>query len=705
MEARKNRFIFREVVFPGEYIEFYVGVKLYKGTIPVIIPFILRSVNSLRKLKQLRVARNLYPMRTLIIPTLCTLVLLFAGEANYAQVIRPFTPRFSVDAKGGIVFVSNNIITTKVSAGAVYTTLPPGCSSGSGTVCKNDGKQNTNIDIDGDASTFNSSSATLSLDACNSVAFAGLYWGAGIALNQDANGSHPMKSSAWNQIRFKVPGGSYQTVTASVIDTVKTVFEGYQAFADVTALVRAGGGGSYTVANVKCDSVNITNAYGGWTMVVVYNDLTQPLRNLTVFDGLAVVGTSGGGLYTTRDITVTGFKCPPEGTVAAKVGVVAYDGDRGAKDGFYVMANSNNTFIDQTNAGESADPVSNFQDCWNSAITSNGAVVTSRIPSHQNTYGYDAHIYALNNSGNKYLRNGDSSATIRVSTPSSGGEGYVFGLMTTEIDTYVPEIIMENTLSNLNGTTYKKEDTIMISSTLRNTGTDTATNARIVTKLASYFKYVPNSIVVDGVSRTDALNDDVAEYNASNTTITIRIGEGSTASAGGFIPNGNKEYTLSYKVTISSSCEDVGYSSRILMLQSSILYTDQLTGYSDSTASRPGSPSGCVLPIMPDTAYLSMGCDFALSVNPRPPSTSYRPVERNEGSPRFSPSPADAVTVLKGVKKAKKIEWFAINGRLVKTDYNLVSESPLNVSGLSAGFYVVKVYTEKEILVLKMIKN
>ena len=50
-------------------------------------------------------------------------------------------------------------------------------------------------------------------------------------------------------------------------------------FADVTALVTAGGSGRYQVANVQ--SGTGLDRYAGWSLVVVYRDLALPLRNLS----------------------------------------------------------------------------------------------------------------------------------------------------------------------------------------------------------------------------------------------------------------------------------------------------------------------------------------------------------------------------------------------------------------------------------------
>src|SRR5262249_41387521 len=98
----------------------------------------------------------------------------------------------------------------------------------------------------------------------------------------------------------------------------------YQAVADVTALVQANGSGPYRVSGV--DAVNIinlndANTFAGWWLAAFYQDNTQPLRNLALFDGLDTV--IGGASQT---VMLSGFLVPNSG-YDAKLGVITYEGD------------------------------------------------------------------------------------------------------------------------------------------------------------------------------------------------------------------------------------------------------------------------------------------------------------------------------------------------------------------------------------------
>ena len=95
------------------------------------------------------------------------------------------------------------------------------------------------------------------------------------ALNPAAAGS------AWLQVPG---GGGYVPVNASVFDTYTEDLgcpaagveerTRYQAFANVTALVRLGGGGTYTIGNVQAGTG--ADRHAGWSLVVAYQDPPSP---------------------------------------------------------------------------------------------------------------------------------------------------------------------------------------------------------------------------------------------------------------------------------------------------------------------------------------------------------------------------------------------------------------------------------------------
>ena len=104
------------------------------------------------------------------------------------------------------------------------------------------------VDVDGDATTLNSSTATLSLPAGATVTWAGLYWGADTAAG--TGGSAAPDAANRGTVRFKVGAGGYQTVTAAPADVLTSTGKAtrYRAFANVTGLRAGAGNATYTVA-------------------------------------------------------------------------------------------------------------------------------------------------------------------------------------------------------------------------------------------------------------------------------------------------------------------------------------------------------------------------------------------------------------------------------------------------------------------------
>jgi uncharacterized repeat protein (TIGR01451 family) len=534
--------------------------------------------------------------------TASILLVLIAHLGVYAQLQRPFSPRYTTTARGSLVLVSNNILTSSNVAPPGYTKmpasapaineLPPG--TGTGDSVKNDKYVGAHIDIDSDPSTPNSSSADLALPTCNTIAFAGLYWGAGMAINQGdgqaATGPTPMDSvTNWNRVKLKIPGATgYTSLTASVMDTVTTTFHGYQGFVDVTALVQAGGSGTYTLADVKCPSGKV-NTYGGWTIVVVYEDSTQPVRNLTVFDGMAIVNSGSGNSV---NIKISGFQTPPIGNVAAQISAVCYDGDRAATDGFSIK-DTTGAWVDQTTSPQSAASTSKTNDAWNSSITNNGTSVTTRNPAHANTMGYDADLFTLYNTDKRYLRNRDTAFEARI---NSNSEGFVLGMMAVRIDNFQPELILEDSVSNLSNVVLKPADTLVFTSFIRNIGSDSAQQVAFADQFVPAFRYIPNSIRVNGIPMTDAAGDDVATYDAANRTIRVNVGAGATATTGGTLRlQAGDTARISYRFTISTNCEDIGTSRDVFYHNSQLTYKGQASGNTQSATSRerPGT-NGCL---------------------------------------------------------------------------------------------------------------
>jgi uncharacterized repeat protein (TIGR01451 family) len=430
----------------------------------------------------------------------------------------------------------NNVIAVEVHQASVVAG-PPVASTSSDL--------SFNLDLLA-TSVFNSSTSDLNLPSCSQVLFAGLYWGAG----QGTDGTNTSWITGETTCKLKIPGASsYANITSTQTDYFNAsliagyVHTGYLCFANITSLVNATSpNGTYTLANVVAPT-GINDAYGGWTIVIVYSNPTLPTRNLTVFDGCAGVKSGSGNV----DINISGFLTPPTGTVSCELGAVAYDGDRGSADAYSFKQNGAGSFYDLTPTA--VNPTSNLNDMWNSTISYKGAVVTTRNPAYQNTLGYDADIIDLPNTANAQLSNSQTAATVRFSSPS---ENYLVHVVTTSISQFSPSFSMDKTATDVNGGSLVPGDILRYQISYTNVGNDASTSSIIYDNIPGGTTFVPGSIKIGGTAKTDGSGDDQAEYNLTNNRVIFRVGTGATSAAGGSITNGGSG-TVQFDVVVGSS--------------------------------------------------------------------------------------------------------------------------------------------------------
>ncbi|MEO6314229.1 MAG: T9SS type A sorting domain-containing protein [Chitinophagaceae bacterium] len=394
--------------------------------------------------------------------------------------------------------------------------------------------------------TFNATTSDLSIaTACNKVLFAGLYWGAG----QGASGSNIAWITGETTCKLKIPGASaYTTITSSQTDYHSAaifaglVHTGFKCFADITSIVNTSSpNGTYTVGNVASPA-GINDAYGGWTIVFVYSNEALPTKNLTVFDGNAVIKSGAAP----ADVAISGFLTPPSGAVNCELGAVVFDGDRSSLDSFSFKQNGASGFYNLTPIVGMAK----LNDMWNSTIGYLGSPVTTRNPSFLNTLGYDASIITLPNASNAQLGNSKTAATVRFASPS---ENYFVQLLTTSISQFSPSFSLQKTSLDVNGGPLVAGDIVRYTVDYSNLGNDTSLNSVISDQLPVNVGYVPGSIKINGVAKTDLLADDQAEYDIANRKLIFRIGTGANAVNGGkVLVNGSGSITFDVKV--ASSC-------------------------------------------------------------------------------------------------------------------------------------------------------
>jgi len=431
------------------------------------------------------------PLRT----ALALLWLALLPALAEAQVARTFVPRFNVQTTGDVTLIGNTLMTC--SGGGQ---CPAARNGGTGNV-SNQNFTMQYVDVDGDASTFSSSTATLTLPPGATVLWAGLYWGGWSAL------------PARNTAKLAVPGGGYVTLTAQQLDAIGSA---YQGFVNITSQVVANGSGTYRVADVL-SAPGSSDVWAGWSIVVAYHLDTELARNLTVADGFVFTGPGQG-----VDLAVGGFLTPPSGTVQAGVGFVAYDGDLGHQ--------GEDLILNATVLGDALNPTNNV---FNSTVSLSGVRFSAKNPDYVNQLGFDADILAANG----VLGNGSTSATVSL---KSASDRYYAGAIIFKTEIFVPKFDASNfrkTVLDLNGGGVRPGDVLEYTVTARNVGTDAALQTVLRDTLAASLTYVAGSLrVTAGANvgaKTDAAGDDQMEYAAATRVVTARVGVGANATTGG----------------------------------------------------------------------------------------------------------------------------------------------------------------------------
>lgn len=446
--------------------------------------------------------------------------ILFWSITGISQEFNTFDIRYQDNIKGDLTFIANNILNRNAGTGSGPNTAYNTTGNSSEF---NDNFNMQYVDIDGDPTTFSSSSATFSFPQpdCNLIRYAGLYWSATYPSAQAGQAVGTGRQTDFNQVRFRVPGGSYVNITADEIlydgftspDASMRQNSPYACYADVTGLVTAIANptGTYTIANVRSVTGALSpggGASAGWTLVIVYENPTLSGKLITTFDGFARVRAANP----TVDINYTGFNTIPMGPVRANIGAAVLEGDNKiAGDQMFIRAASSASFTTLSNA---TNPANNF---FNSNITLNGVVTTNRNPNSVNTLGYDTDIFLLNNPLNNVLPNAETAATFRF---TSNQDQYYPFFNSFNVEIIEPNIVVEKKVEDIAGNDItgggvnlgQLLDYVL---SFQNTGNDNAVNYTIRDILPTNVTFVPANLVVPpGVTYV---------YDATSHAITFTI--------------------------------------------------------------------------------------------------------------------------------------------------------------------------------------
>lgn len=418
-------------------------------------------------------------------PLLLLSIIFGAGFSVNAQVRVPFTQRTShytpnqqiYHLKGDFTMIGNTNLTLQDY----------------GDTTQNGNNPMIYVDVDSPqltglhgTPTANSSAATLTLStengavpACSNIVYAGLYW-TGRAHNfapSNVTFSTPAKNFDKRKIQFKGPASSgYTEFTAASNDIYYPVSNDdfmYSAYVEVTDYVRTNGIGEYFAADIALAQGNGggTGYYGGWGMVVIYENSAMQYRDISIFDGHAFVQAQTAHF----DIPVSGFNTVPTGPVGIKMGLMAGEGDSFyTNDYFRIRKLNSNNFLPLEHSGNTA---TNF---FNSSIQTGG---NPRNPNLLNNTGLDISMFNIPNEANSVIGNGQTSTTFRYGTT---GDTYIIFAVVLAVDAYSPEpdgtisaVSINNEPIGPSPYTAEPGDEILYKIQLRNLGNEAVSNTKI----------------------------------------------------------------------------------------------------------------------------------------------------------------------------------------------------------------------------------
>ena len=257
-----------------------------------------------------------------------------------------------------------------------------------------------NITLGCEGLLINSSSANLNLNSNQIIQNAYLYWAG------SGNGDFDIDLNS-------IPISAQRTF--SVI-SASSGLPYFSAFADITSQIISTGNGNYTLSNLDVSQTllntsgycnNRTN-FAGWAIIIVYKDLSLPLNQINIYDGLQSIPNS-------LNITLNSLNVIDNNN--AQIGFIAWEGDSNLAVNETLMINGN------TLSNPPLNPANN---------AFNG---TNSITGSSSLYNMDLDIYNIQNN----INIGDTSAQIQL---TSGQDVVLINAIVTKLNSQLPDAAM-----------------------------------------------------------------------------------------------------------------------------------------------------------------------------------------------------------------------------------------------------------------------
>ncbi|MFD2037434.1 gliding motility-associated C-terminal domain-containing protein [Belliella marina] len=386
---------------------------------------------------------------------------------------------------------------------------------------------------------------------CTEILYAGLYWtgrsGPDRMVQITDVGAFRTKDKQQITFQGPRPGQIANLITDPTsirfpvgMDTQNDVgiFVGYL---DVTDFVKFNREGSYVGIDVAL--LQGTNYYfGGWSLVVVYENPQLPLKDITVFDGYAFVR---GNFPEEFVIPIDDIKTQEKGDVRVKVGIMAGEGDVAAEGDFFSIERGvgTNDFVPLSHASNST---TNF---FNSSIEVGNSL---RNPLFKNNTGMDLATFYIDNPNNELIGNNQTSLRFKYGTTF---DTYVIYNLTIAIDIDEPKIEGFHQFLEVNGNSsipnsFKPGDELTLAIDIRNLGEERLLSNRLELTLPK------------GVELMSVKQENIQQSTTTGVSQTINP-DGSTIISwemGNLDPAVDIQEILAnftYTIRISENCDDL----------------------------------------------------------------------------------------------------------------------------------------------------
>jgi gliding motility-associated-like protein len=200
----------------------------------------------------------------------------------------------------------------------------------------------------------------------------------------------------------------------------------FSAFADITTQVITTGNGSYILSDLDISQTLINESgycnnrtnFAGWAMLIIYKDMSLPLNQVNIYDGLQSIPNA-------LNITLNSLNVIDNNN--AQIGFIAWEGDKNLAIGETLKINGN------TLSNPPLNPANN---------AFNG---TNSITGASNLYNMDLDIYNIQNN----IAIGDTSAQIQL---TSGQDVVLINTIVTKLNSQLPDasVTINSNIQNCN---------------------------------------------------------------------------------------------------------------------------------------------------------------------------------------------------------------------------------------------------------------